>query len=183
MFNGEFHILHIFIMCFQSVTNINQLLIQIRPQFFQRITLAFRAHRLRGANTGYHIFALSVHKIFAIVLIFTCCRVTREANTCCRVVTGITEHHGLNITSCTPVTRNIVQLTIGDSTSHIPRTEHGADTEPELFPRVLRHNFAQFFTDFFIFGNQFFQIICCQVGIRFIAFSFLHSFQSAFIFI
>ena len=183
VFNGKFHILHIFVVSFEVVFGINQFFIQIRHQFFQRIAFAFRRHRLRGTNTGHNVFTLGVNQIFAVINVFTGRGVAREADTGSAVIAGITEDHGLYVNGCTPVTRNIVQFAVSNGFLNHPGLEHGADTGPQLFPRILRNDFVQSDTDFFIFFNQFFQIIGSQICIGFIAFGFFHSFQSMFKFI
>ena len=153
----------------------------MRPFFFQRSTIIDRSHRLWSTNTGHNVFTLSVNQIFTVVNVFTGSRVKREANTCCTIVTGITEYHGLNVNGCTPVARNVVQFTVSNSTSSHPRTEHCTDTCPQLIPRILWNNFTQFFTDSFVLAYQFFQIFGCHICIRSIAFRFFHIFQSFFV--
>ena len=43
VFNGKFHILHVFVVGFEVVANVNQLFVQVRPFFFQRSAVALEA--------------------------------------------------------------------------------------------------------------------------------------------
>ena len=181
VFNGEFHILHIFVVSFQVIADVDQFLIQVRPFFFQRSTVAFGSHRLRRTNTGNNVFTLSIYQIFAVVNVFAGSRVTREANAGSAVVAGITEDHGLNVNGCTPVARNVVQFAVSNGAVNHPGAEYGADAGPQLIPGILRNDFAEFLADFFIFVNQFFQIFGGQIRIGLVAFGFFHIFQSFFI--
>ena len=181
VFNGKFHILHVFVVGFEVVANVNQLFVQVRPFFFQRSAVALGSHRLRRTDTGHNVFTLSVNQIFAVVNIFAGSGVAGEAYAGSAVVAGITEDHGLYVNSRTPVARNIVQFTVGNGAVDHPGAENGADAGPQLFPRILRNNFAQFLTDFLIFLNQFFQVFGGQISIRLVALGLFHVFQSFFI--
>ena len=183
VFNGEFHILHVFVVFFEVVANVNQFLIKVRPFFFQGSAVAFRGHRLRRTDTGHNVFTLSIYQIFAVVNVFAGCRVAREAYAGSAVVAGIAEDHGLNVNGRTPVAGDVVEFAIGDRAGSHPGTEYGADAGPQLIPRILRNDFAQFLTDFLIFLNQFFQVFGGQVGVGLVTFSFLHRFESAFVFV
>ena len=179
--NGEFHILHVFVVIFKVVANINQFLIQVGPFFFQRSAVTLRGHRLRRTNTGHNVFTLCINQIFAVINIFAGRRVTGEANAGSAVIARITKDHGLNVNGCAPVARNVVELAVGNGAVNHPGTEYGADTGPQLFPRILRNNFAQLFADFFIFVNQLFEVFRSQIRVRFVAFGLFHIFQSFFI--
>ena len=181
VFNGEFHILHVFVVIFKVVANVNQFLIQVGPFFFQRSAVTLRGHRLRRTNTGHNVFTLCINQIFAVVNVFAGRRVTGEANAGSAVIARITKDHGLNVNGCAPVARNVVELAVGNGAVNHPGTKYGADTGPQLFPRILRNNFAQLFADFFIFVNQLFEVFRSQIRIRFVAFGLFHIFQSFFI--
>ena len=76
VFNCEFHILHIMIVIFEDVANLNEVCISFREFFFHL------SDWHRSTNTCNNIFALCVDEELTHKLVFTGCRVTSECNTC-----------------------------------------------------------------------------------------------------
>ncbi|MPN64442.1 hypothetical protein SDC9_212214 [bioreactor metagenome] len=65
LFDGEFHILHVFIMLFESIYDLIKLLIGRRIGFLQLID------GLGRPDAGYDVFALRVHQEFTVKLLFS----------------------------------------------------------------------------------------------------------------
>ena len=154
LLNGELHILHIVIVLLQLVLKSIQLLIQLWHSLFHRRILS-NALLLRDtctlsptlwtnlcnllwcADTSNNVLTLCIDKVLTIEEVFTITSITREANTCSRCVAHVTEYHCHNRNGCTPLVRNSFHLTIQDSTLVHPRTEHSADSTPQLCDWVL----------------------------------------------
>ena len=134
--NGKFHILHIAVMIFQSLSNINKLLINFGHIMFQC------ADGTGCADTRHHIFALGVDKIFTVHSLFTGGRVASKGNPGTRGIAHITEHHHLHINSRTPFAGDFIHSSVNDGTGVIPRTEHSLYSFFQLHLRILREIFT-----------------------------------------
>ena len=94
--NGKFHILHIFIMMFQTVADINELIIRMRHDIFQFV------NSLGSTDTGNDIFSLRIHQEFSIQFVFTGRRVTGKGNSGTAIIAHVTKYHHLNVDSRSP---------------------------------------------------------------------------------
>ena len=76
VFNSELHILHIVVVIFKSITNLDKFSISFREFFFHLSDWHW------CTNTCNYVLALCVDKKFTHQLVFACSRVTSECNTC-----------------------------------------------------------------------------------------------------
>ena len=152
---GELHVLHIVIVVLQLILESVELLVKLRHSLFHRRILSY-ALLLRDASTlspalrtdlcnllwctdtSYYVLTLCIDKILTIEEVLTITCITREANTCSRSLAHVTEYHRHDRNCCTPLIRNTFHLTVEDSTLVHPRTEHSADSTPELLDRIGR---------------------------------------------
>ena len=199
VFDGKFHILHIFIMLFQLDADVVQLLETFGHGFFQRRIFSFtdifrnvltlcpdfaaRQRDLLGrADTGNHVFALSVDEKFAVeIFVFAGGWVTGKCHAGSGIVAGVAENQCLNINRCTDQAPDVVDFPVADGTGIIPGFKHSLDTPVELIHRVGGEIAAgSFFDDFFVCGNKFFKVIGSQFVIQFDLAGFFQGFQSVF---
>ena len=151
---GELHILHIMIVLLQLVLDIIELSknlwhILLHRRIFCGASFlvnalefcptyrTFLSNLLWCTDTGNHVLALCIDKILTIEEILTCCCITAEANSCCGCIAHITEYHGHNRYSCTPLCRNAFHLAIEDGTLVHPTVEYGTDSAPKLIHRIV----------------------------------------------
>ena len=138
-------------MVFEGLGNVCELLIYLR-----HLVREVR-DRLRRSDTGNNIFALRVHQIFAIQLLFACGGVSCESNARAAIVAHVAEYHGLYVNRRTPAGRDIVHAAINDCSRVIPGTEYSRYGFEQLFLCILRELFAHFLLiNFFIFLDDFF---------------------------
>ena len=121
---------------------------------------------LRRADTGYHVFSLSVDEVFAVENVFARSGVAREGHACSRRLAHVTEHHRLYVHGRSPFGGDVVQLAVQDGALVHPAAEYGADSAPELFPRIGREVLARVFLDRGLEAyDQFLQVVGRQLGI------------------
>ena len=137
VFNGEFHILHVVIVVFQCITNLDEFSVCIREFLFHL------CNRHRSPNAGNNVFALCVDQEFTHQLLFTGSRVTGKCNTSTRFVVQVTEYHRHYVNSGTPAVRNVVVTTVYVCSRVVPATEYSLDCELQLFNRIRREVCAQ----------------------------------------
>ena len=97
-------------MFFQASGNRAELLVNFRHDLLQL------KNRNRRANASHHIFALRIHQKFAIKLLRTDGRITREANAGTAGLAKIPEYHRLHIDGCAPFRWDVVLATINHRT-------------------------------------------------------------------
>ena len=146
--NGKLHVLHIAVVCFQRIADLDELLVAFRHNLGQLID------RLRSTDACDNVLALCIHQEFAEQLLFAGRRVTGKRNACAGGVAHIAERHHLNVDSSTPGIRNVVHSSVDVCTRVVPGTENGFDRAHELIFRVRREVHADFL---FIFR---FELIC-----------------------
>ncbi len=89
---------------------------------------------LRSADTGHHVFALGVDKIFAVEDVLASGGVTAECHAGGRVVAHVAVYHGLYVDGRSPFLGDLVHAAVDDGSFVHPAVEYGANTAPELFP-------------------------------------------------
>ena len=96
VFYSKFHILHISVVCFQSLAHFFELC-----ECFRELLFHFgNVHR--STNTSNNVFALCICKEFSEESVFSCSWVTCECNTCTTVISHVTKCHHLYVDSCSP---------------------------------------------------------------------------------
>jgi len=186
--NGEFNVLHFFIMLFQFGVNLYQIRVGGGHVFFQRRIFcgpflfgdvvvfgpaqgAFFGDLLRGADAGDDVFALRVDQVFAVKPFFAGGRVAREGDARGAAFAAVSENHGLDVDGGAPVVVKAVHLAVQDGARRVPGHEDRADGAPELLFGIRRKFLAQFFRDeLLVAGNQLLQITDRHVQIGFDAF-------------
>ncbi len=160
-FDGELHILHIFIVIFKLGGDVNELLINLGHSVVELIDC------LRGTNTGDNVLALSVHKEFAEQLLFAGGGVTGKGNACTGIVAHIAEYHRLYVDGSTPRGGDIVHTAIIDGALVVPRTEYGLDSAHELLTRLLREVYAELLlVELFEADDHILEILGVQLGVH-----------------
>ncbi|MBS1271862.1 MAG: hypothetical protein MAGBODY4_00994 [Candidatus Marinimicrobia bacterium] len=166
--DGELEILHIFVVCFQFVLDLNQFFVLLRHLGFQGCWSVFGfidlVNRMRRPNTGNDIFALGVRQIFAVELVLAGGGISGESHAGSGPFTQVPEDHRLHVDRRAPFIRNVVQFAVCDSALVIPGAEDRPDSHPELLFRVFRERLAGFgFNNTFIVFDQFFESIDAKV--------------------
>ena len=127
-------------------------------------------------DTCNHVLALCVNQVLAVDSLCTGGWVTCKRNTCTGGLALISEYHGLNINSSTPVAGDIVHTAVYDGTWVVPGTEHSLNSAHQLLGRILREILAvhSFLVNSLEFCCQLFQIISSQICIKMYALCFFH---------
>ena len=167
--NSEFHILHVVIVVFQSLANLDEFVVCIREFLFHL------CNRHRSTNAGNNVFALCVDQEFTHQLLFTGSRVTGECYTSTRLVVQVTEYHRHYVYCGTPAVRDIVVTTIYVCTRVVPAAEYSLDSQLQLFYRIRREVCAQLLLVFSLeLFSQSLQVSSSQVYVKLNALFFLH---------
>ena len=154
LFDGKFHVLHVSVVMFKCIANLEELFVHV-GQYFCHF-----GNGHRGANACNNVFALCVHKKFAHQALFACCGVTCECNTCSAIVAHVTKRHHLHVYSGTPTVRNVVVHAVHVCTGVVPRTEHCFNSGKQLFFGVRGEILADLFFVFrFEFVCKFFEVV------------------------
>ncbi len=104
--NGELHILHVAIVLLKSVSDLDELLVALRE------ILLKLSDGLRCTDTCHNVFTLCVDQILTEDALSAGCRVTCERNAGTGGIAHVTEYHGLNVNSSTPLVRDIVHHSV-----------------------------------------------------------------------
>ena len=169
VFYCEFHILHIVIVVFQCLANLNEFSVCFREFLFHL------CDRHRSPNTGNNVFALCVDQEFTHQLLFTSCWVTGKCNTSTGFVVQVTEYHRHYVNSSTPRIRNIVVTTVNVCSRVVPATEYSFDCKLQLFNRIRREVRTQLLLVFSLeLFSQRLQISSSQFYVELYALFFLH---------
>ncbi len=162
--NSEFHILHIAVMSFKSVTDCRNFLEDFWLLFFKGRNIHW------SADTSYNVFTLSVDKVFSHKVVFTSRRVARECNTSSRSFTHVSENHCHNSysSSLDNIFINVVEFAVNDSTFVHPRTKYSANSSPHLIFWILREIFTLFFfVHVFVLRNDCLKFFSCKFSVFF----------------
>ena len=117
--DGKFHILHVMIMIFQRLADVQEVLISLRE------LLLHLYNRHRGSDTGHHVFALRIGQEFAHQLLLAGCGISGECHTGSGILIQVTEDHRHDIDSGSPGIRDVVVSTIDICSRVVPGTENG----------------------------------------------------------
>ena len=160
LFDGELHILHILVFLFETVCYLYEFIVNLSVGLFELIDLH------RGTDTCDDVFALSVHKIFAVQSLFAGGRVTGERNACTGSVAHVAEYHRLDVDCGAPAAGDIVHTTVDDSARVVPAAENGFDRFDELNLRILREIVSLvFFVESLEFSDELLQVFCGELCI------------------
>ena len=172
----ELDILHVVEVVFQQGADAVKLLINLGHRGLEGLEMLVMLglggliERVRGTDTGDHIFALGVDQPLTIELVVTGRRVTGESDTRCRRLTHVAEYHRLDIDSRAPIIGNLLDATVSDSAFAVPRLEHAADGTPQLRFRSVRELDAKHFLDLgFELVAQGLEFICRNLGVGLVA--------------
>ena len=135
--DGEFEVLHVVEVPFQRVPYGLQLPVDPRH---------VRGEFLDGpgrADTGDHVLALGIQKVFAVEGLLPVGRVAGKSHAGGAVAATVAEYHGLDVDGRPPGARNAVALAVEDRAFVGPRPEHGADGTPKLLVDILRERRAE----------------------------------------
>ena len=169
LFNCEFHILHVFVVIFQSLANVLELFINVRENF------CHLGDRHRGANACDDVFALCVHKELAHEAFFAGCGVTSECNACAAIVAHVAERHHLHVDCGTPAVRDIVVHTVNVCARVVPAAENCFDCLEELFLRIGREVLTELSLVLcFELFCEFVEIVCAELDVLSDAAIFFH---------
>ena len=163
--NGKFHILHVAVVAFQFVGQVDKFAVAARHIFFQL------ADRLRCPYAGHHVFALGVDQVLAVNSLGAGCRVPGKGHAGSGGLAHIAEYHGLNINRRAPVAGDVVHAAVYVGPGVIPGPEYGLHCFHQLDVRILGEILADgFFIQCFEAFDQFFHIVDIQVDIKLNAF-------------
>ncbi len=169
VFDGEFHILHIAVMVFESFADFLELCVSFGEYFLH---LLDRHRRTYACND---VFTLCVYKEFAHKSLFACCGITRERNAGTGSVAQIAERHHLYVYGSTPRIGNVVVHTVNVCTGIVPRTEYRFNRFEKLFFGIVGEIFAELFLIFgFKLVSKFFKVVGGEVNVEFDTLLSLH---------
>ena len=130
--DGELHILHIVVMLFKDVADLDEIGISLRE------LIRHLGDRHRGADAGDDVFALRVHEELAHELLLAGRGVAGEGDAGAGVVVQVAEDHRHDVDGGAPAVGDVVVTAIDVRARVVPRTEHGADSFVKLDLRVGR---------------------------------------------
>ena len=117
--NSKLHILHISVVCLQSLAHALELCKCLREFLFH----LGNVHR--STNAGNNVLTLCICKELTEESVLSCSRVTGKCNTCTAVITHVTKCHHLYVNSGSPGIRDIVVTTVYVCSRVVPGTEYG----------------------------------------------------------
>ena len=158
--DGELHILHISVVIFQFVGDIDQLIVDLRKSLLD----LFDLHRC--ADTGYNVLALCVHKNLCVELVLSGCRITGKRNSGSGCRSHISECHHLYVNGSSPGIRNIIVAAVYVGTRIIPAAEYGFYSLNQLYLRIIREILSDCVFIFCLeLVCQILQILCIQIDV------------------
>src|SRR3989338_5327897 len=92
--------------------------------------LRISVDRRGRTDTGDHILALRVDKIFTVKLVFPVSRVTRKGDTRRRIVPRVPEGHALDVDRRAPFIGNAFDTPVGNGAFSVPGLKHGRNPSP-----------------------------------------------------
>ena len=169
LLDSELHVLHVAVMVFERVANLQELLVNVGKNF------RHFGNGHRRANACNDVFALRVHKELAHKTFFARGGVTRERNARAAIVAHVAESHHLDVDCRAPRIRNVVVHAVNVCAGVVPRTENGFDSLEQLFFRVVGELFAELIFVFrFKLMSKSFKVVRSQVHVELHALFFLH---------
>ncbi len=130
--DGELHVLHVVVVVFQPVDDLDELVVDAWVFVLQLID------GLRCPDASHNILTLSVHQELAIQTFVASGRVPGERDSGTGGVAGIAEHHGLHIHRGTPGGRDVIHPAVIDRPWVVPGAEDRLDRAEELLDRIGR---------------------------------------------
>ena len=130
MLHGELHILHVAIVIFQNVADLDELVISLGE------LLGHLSDGHGSTHAGHHVLALGVGQELAHELLLAGGGVTGKGNTGAAIITHIAKGHGLNVDGSAPGIGDVVIAAIHVGTGVIPGTEHSLDGAHQLLLRI-----------------------------------------------
>ncbi len=124
--NGELHVLHVLVVLFQGIGNLDKLIIDGGVGVLEVV------NRLGSTDAGHHVLALGVHQELTVQLALAGSGIPSEGHAGAGVVTHVAEHHGLDVDGGTPGVRNVVHAPVDIGAGVIPGAEHSLDGLHEL---------------------------------------------------
>ena len=159
-------------MILQLVRNRKELLIALRK------ILSQLRNRLRRADTCHNVLALCIDQILTEDALCAGCGVSRESNTGAGGIAHVAEHHRLNIDSGSQLIGNVIHAAVGIRSRIVPGAEHSLDCFHQLHAGILRELVPLLLLiELLVLSDDILKILCCQLGIEFIAVPALLSFQ------
>ena len=132
------------------------------------------------ADTCDDILALCVDQVLTEDTLGAGSGVTGERNACAGGIAHVSEYHGLNIDSGTPLVRDIVHHSVVVGSRVVPGTENSLDGFHQLDLGILRELFSHLLRiDRFVLRDDCLQILSLELCVIHIAVSFLLSFENA----
>jgi hypothetical protein len=143
----ELQVLHVLEVVLQRGLGVQQLLVDLRHQLFQRGVVgaalgladqrqlgpaarADQRHLLRRADAGHHVFALRVDEEFAVEQVFAGAGVAGEGHAGGAAVAQVAEHHGLHVDRRAPALRDVVEFAV-DLARSLFQLSNTATTAPQ----------------------------------------------------
>ena len=123
-------------MGFQSVGNLNKLLVTVRQILFQT------SDGLGCPDTRNNIFPLCINQVFTVNSPGSGRRISCKGNTGAGGVSHISKYHRLYVNRCSPVSGNIVHTAVYDGAFIIPGTENRFYSFHQLYFGILREIFS-----------------------------------------
>ncbi len=130
VFDGKFHVLHVFIMLFKFISIIYKLVINFR-HFFMKLR-----DRVGCACACNNIFTLGIDQVFTEENLFARGGVAGKGNARARIFVKVTENHGLNINRSAPGIGDVIHAAVNIGARIVPRAENSLDGLNHLIPRV-----------------------------------------------
>ena len=168
---SELHVLHVMVMLFQLVLNVEQLFIDFRhgffhgriiglAYFFANILLlgpfytSFLGDLLWRSDARNDVLTLRIDQIFSIETVLTSCCIAGEAYACGRGITHVAKHHGHDRNGCTPFGGYAFHLAVQDSSLVHPAVKHRTNGTPKLVHGISREVFSCLFLDGILKSNN-----------------------------
>src|SRR3989338_7078830 len=101
------------------------------------LALGIFVNRSGGANSGHHILALGIDKIFSVKLIFSVTGIAGKGYSGSRGLSHISENHALDIHRGAPFIRNTLYPAVADRALAVPGGKHRSNPAPELLIRLI----------------------------------------------
>ena len=168
----ELHILHILVVILQLVRNRKELLIALGK------ILSELRNRLRRADACHNVLALCIDQILTEDALCAGCGVSRESNAGAGGIAHVAEYHRLNVDSGSQLIGNVIHAAVGIRSRVVPGAEHCLDCFHQLHAGILRELIPLLLLiELLVLSDDILKILCCQLGIEFIAVPALLSFQ------
>ena len=147
-FYCELHVLHVCVVLFEEFCDSCEFCIYFRE------SLSHFSDRLRSTDTSNNVFALCVYQEFTEDRFFTVDRASCEGYACTGCFSHVTEYHGLYIYCSTDAVRDLIELSVKDSSVIVPGAEYSHDCFHQLILWFLREVPSHFFLNESLVSND-----------------------------